>query len=87
MKERPIASCLPLVLTAIFYFAFCTRFGCMAKEVRSEPSRIVCLGDSITDGDTYPQIIMQSLREAGGRVPAVIYSGVGGNTAQMMDTL
>jgi len=85
MKESPVAACLPLVLTAIFYSAFCIRFGCQAKEVRSEPTRVVCLGDSITDGDTYPQIIMQSLREAGSRVPAFICSGVGGDTAQMMD--
>ena len=27
-------------------------------------ARIVCLGDSITDGCTYPQIIGQALREA-----------------------
>jgi lysophospholipase L1-like esterase len=54
------------------------------KTVPPSP-RIVCFGDSITDGDTYPQIIMQSIREAGGPVPACICSGVGGDTAKMMD--
>ncbi len=39
----------------------------------------------MTDGDTYPKIIMQSFRESGAPVPICICSGVGGDTAQMMD--
>jgi lysophospholipase L1-like esterase len=46
--------------------------------------RIVNLGDSITDGYTYGQIIIQALKEAGKPVPAIICSGSGGNTAAQM---
>ena len=47
--------------------------------------RIVCLGDSITDGNTYAQLIMQALAEAGQEVPACICSDVSGDSAQQMD--
>lgn len=46
--------------------------------------RIVCLGDSITDGCTYPQILMQALRDAGRSVPAVLCAGVASDTAPQM---
>jgi len=47
--------------------------------------RIVCLGDSITDGNTYAQLIMQALAEARLPVPACICSGVSGHTAEQME--
>jgi lysophospholipase L1-like esterase len=46
--------------------------------------RVVCLGDSITDGHTYGQILIQSLREAGKPVPTVICAGVASDTAPQM---
>jgi len=46
--------------------------------------RVVCLGDSITDGCTYPQLIAQALREAGRPVPALICAGVASDTAPQM---
>ena len=46
--------------------------------------RLVCLGDSITDGYTYGQIIMQALREAGEPVMPVICAGVASDTAPQM---
>jgi len=46
--------------------------------------RIVALGDSITDGNTYPQILMQALREAGRPVPVVVCAGVASDTAAQM---
>ena len=46
--------------------------------------RIVCLGNSITDGYTYGQIIMQALKEAGKPVPPVIGAGVASDTAPQM---
>jgi lysophospholipase L1-like esterase len=46
--------------------------------------RIVCLGDSITDGCTYPQILAQALREAGKAGPIFICSGVASDTAAQM---
>ena len=45
---------------------------------------VVCLGDSITDGCTYPQIIVQALKEARRPVPVVVCAGVAGNTAAQM---
>ena len=56
-----------------------------AQKTSSLPTRIVCFGDSMTDGDTYPQLIMQAFHEAGGPVPACICSGVGGETMKAMD--
>ena len=61
----------------------------LPARVRHAPratSRIVCLGDSITDGCTYPQILVQALREAGKPVPAVICAGVASDTAPQMAT-
>ena len=49
-----------------------------------ETDVIVCLGDSITDGCTYPQILIQALKEAGKPLPAIVCSGAGGHTAPMM---
>jgi acyl-CoA thioesterase-1 len=46
--------------------------------------RIVCLGDSITDGCTYPQILIQALREAGKPVPTLVCAGVASDTAPQM---
>jgi lysophospholipase L1-like esterase len=48
------------------------------------PRRIVFLGDSITDGNTYPLLIRQALAEAGRPVPVCINAGVAGDTAAGM---
>lgn len=63
--------------------------SCATSLTRSDSpplvsDRVVCLGDSITDGYTYPQILIQALREAGKPVPVIICSGIGGNTAPEM---
>src|SRR5438876_5404938 len=46
--------------------------------------RIVFLGDSITDGHTYPLLLRQALAEAGKPVPVCINAGVAGDTAKGM---
>lgn len=46
--------------------------------------RIVCLGDSITDGHTYALLVQQALREAGRPVPVMIGAGAGGDNAAGM---
>jgi lysophospholipase L1-like esterase len=46
--------------------------------------RIVFVGDSITDGFTYPLMIQQALTEARCPVPAVCNAGVASDTAEMM---
>ena len=58
-------------------------FGLRANaEVTTKPAEcIVFLGDSITDGNTYPLLIHQALTEAGKPVPLCINAGIGGNTA------
>jgi lysophospholipase L1-like esterase len=44
------------------------------------PQRIVFLGDSITDGNTYPLLVRQALAEAGRPVPVCVNAGVAGDT-------
>lgn len=51
---------------------------------QSKPDRIVFLGDSITDGHTYPLMVQQALRDAGQPVPVIINAGIGGDTAKGM---
>jgi acyl-CoA thioesterase-1 len=46
--------------------------------------RIVFVGDSITDGHTYPQLVRQALAEAGHKVPVCISAAVAGDTAAGM---
>jgi len=53
-----------------------------AQTSRPVYTRIVVVGDSITEGHTYPYLIQQALQEAGKPVPAIINAGVGGDTAR-----
>ena len=46
--------------------------------------RIVFIGDSITDGFTYPLLIRQAIAEAGRPVPTCIDAGVASDTARLM---
>ncbi len=48
------------------------------------PKRVVCLGDSITEGHTYPYLIQEALRAAGKPVPVFLNAGIGGDTAKGM---
>jgi acyl-CoA thioesterase-1 len=62
------------------------------SELFSEPQEIppmnartiVCLGDSITDGETYALLLKQALHEAGLPVPVTVAAGIGGDTADGM---
>ena len=56
------------------------------KKALLAPShqRIVFLGDSITDGNTYPTLVRQALTEAGYVAPLCINAGIGGDTAAGM---
>lgn len=65
---------LPLLATALLG----------ALERPATDAVVVCLGDSITDGNTWPQIAMQALREHGAAPPAMVCAGVGGDTAAKM---
>jgi lysophospholipase L1-like esterase len=55
--------------------------------LESQPSAkaiVVCLGDSITDGNTWPQIVRQALQEHGVVPPTLICAGVGGDRSAEM---
>lgn len=55
------------------------------KPLRSAShQRIVFVGDSITDGNTYPTLFRQSLIEAGFAPPVCINSGIGNDVAKGM---
>jgi lysophospholipase L1-like esterase len=53
-------------------------------DAPAETQRIVFLGDSITDGNTYPLWVRQALAEAGKPVPVCINAGIAGDTAAGM---
>ncbi len=74
-------------------FAIVLIFGVCIMPARAETlqpgglkatDRVVFMGDSITDGFTYPLQIQQSLREAGKPVFIAINAGIGGDTAEGM---
>ncbi len=52
--------------------------------VEDKRLRILCLGDSITEGHTYPLVTAASLQAAGKPVPTFINAGIGGDTAAGM---
>jgi lysophospholipase L1-like esterase len=54
------------------------------SDSSKKSDRIVFLGDSITDGDTYPLLVRQALVEAEKPAPACINAGIGGDTAAGM---
>ncbi len=73
-------------LTGALCVALCSILvaaGGLADEA-AKPQRIAFIGDSITDGFTYPLLVQQALREAGRPVPVCIDAGVASDTAQLM---
>ena len=56
----------------------------MAKQQDLGAERIVFLGDSITDGFTYPLLLRQALADAGRPAPVCINAGIAGDTAAGM---
>jgi len=54
------------------------------ETTAQKPARIVFLGDSITDGDTYPLLVQASLAAAGKPIPTCLNAGIGGDTAEGM---
>ncbi|HUW30062.1 MAG TPA: SGNH/GDSL hydrolase family protein [Planctomycetota bacterium] len=53
----------------------------MRKDGGFRSARIVFIGDSLTDGFTWPMFVRQALSEAGKDVPAFINDASGGDTA------
>ena len=50
------------------------------RELPAELARIVFLGSSTTDGNSYPSLFAQALQEAGYPAPVCINAGAGGHT-------
>jgi lysophospholipase L1-like esterase len=74
-------------VTALRWVPACLLAACvsaLATDERAGTTRLVFLGDSITDGFTYPLLIEQALAEAGHPVPVLINTGVAGDTAKGM---
>src|ERR1043165_3787682 len=73
---------------ALFFVAIWITFGCEgAESERLAPGvcrRIVFLGDSITDGNTYPLLIESALYSQGLHDVTSINAGIGGDTAEGM---
>lgn len=76
---------MPLLISLIVLSLSLLAFA--DEPATTEPlaaTRIVCLGDSITDGHTHPLLIQQALAEAGKPVPVMINAGIGGDNATGM---
>lgn len=52
-----------------------------APATAAAVQRIVFLGDSTTDNNTYPLLVLQALKEAKKPLPVMINSGIGGDVA------
>jgi lysophospholipase L1-like esterase len=70
---------MPLLLLAAVAL---TPDSCATPQ--SPVERVVFVGDSITDGHTYPQLVRQALADAGRKVPVCINAAVAGDTAHGM---
>ncbi len=84
---RPRGNVPMLTATALLCGAFagCCHTAATAEEgVPRMSPRIVFMGDSITDGFSYPLLALQALRTAGRPVPVGINAGIGGDTAAGM---
>jgi lysophospholipase L1-like esterase len=75
-------TCLAHVLIVAGYLLTASQAPTAAEE--PTPERIVNLGDSITDGQTYALLVEQALREAGKPVPRFFGAGIGADTAAGM---
>lgn len=63
----------------VWFVAVGAFIGVTRADDAMAPIRIVCLGDSITDGHTYPLLVQQALEESGVERPAMINAGIGGD--------
>lgn len=85
MKNASVATAFVVVASLVLAGIARADAGSVGKAAMdTQNMRIVCLGDSITDGYTYGQIIMQALKDAGKPVPTIISAGVASDTAALM---
>jgi len=82
---RPFAKNIRRIsLLALLLFSLRIALAATETPVFTAQDRIVNLGDSITDGQTYALLFQQALREAGKPVPLCIGAGIGGDVAAGM---
>jgi lysophospholipase L1-like esterase len=87
MMNLPLQLCIILALGSTLACA-ADRPAATQPATQTAWRRIVCVGDSITEGHTYPFLIQQALREAGIQPPVFINAGVGGdNTRGILNRL
>jgi lysophospholipase L1-like esterase len=76
---------LRILLTTLFTLLLTlSESHAIAQPAPLAPNRIVFLGDSITDGHTYPSLVAQALADAGKPTPIATNAGIGGDTAKGM---
>ena len=80
MKAYPHTTTLWVPLLALYVAAISPS----SAALQDPRERIVFVGDSITDGHTYPQLVRQALEDAGLRAPVCINAAVAGDTAAGM---
>jgi lysophospholipase L1-like esterase len=75
-------TCSPVHLLLVgLLFAAIAAVAAPAPIDLTKTKVVVCLGDSITDGQTYSLMVAQALRAAKRPVPLFIPAGIGGDTA------
>lgn len=74
----------PFLMLLLLVLPACVSVDAPNASAPLTPRRIVFLGDSITDGHTYPALIAQALKESGRKIPIVTNAGIGGDTARGM---
>jgi len=79
----PKISAFVALLTTVFV-VFAGQGVAAENTEREDTQRIVLIGDSITDGHTYPLLLQASIKQAGKPVPICINAGIAGDTAQGM---
>ena len=80
-SRRGLPAAAPCAWIVMFAAAGCSLTPDGANAL---PQRMVFLGDSITDGFTYPLLFRQSLTDAGRTAPTCINAGVASDTAADM---
>ncbi|MBA3845615.1 MAG: hypothetical protein H0X45_03095 [Planctomycetes bacterium] len=71
-------------LVALIAATFLISIIAQEPSVAAVPRRVVFIGDSITDGNTYPHLVRQALNDAGRGAMLAINAGIGGDTAAGM---
>lgn len=71
-------------MLACAFAAIMLSFGHSTTAYADAPERVVFMGDSITDGNTMPLLVRQSIEAAGKTPPVLINAGISGDMAQDM---